>query len=70
VKLQAKPTEQTSPFEVGRFYSYRDLKRMGLVGCWNTLKNWQQKRGMPPGRMYGGRRLWTGAELISWTQSN
>ena len=67
--MHTKPPEQVSPFEIAKFYDYRDLKQMGLVGCWNTIKNWQQKLGFPPGRLYGGRRLWTGAELIHWTES-
>jgi hypothetical protein len=57
-------------FDDSKFYRFADLKRMGLVPNWPTLKRWQDLEGFPPGRLAGPNfRIWTGRELNQYLAS-
>ena len=46
---------------------FADLKAMGIVGNWPTLKRWIDSEGFPPGRMLGkNTRAWTESEINEW----
>jgi hypothetical protein len=60
------PPDQLSPFEGGKLYRYADLKKLGFVECWNTIKSWQERFQFPVGTLVGHTRIWTGAELNAW----
>jgi hypothetical protein len=41
-KQQLAPT-------LDRYYRFKDLKELGIVGNWPTLLAWIRERGFPPG---------------------
>ena len=46
---------------------FRDLKRIGLVRNWPTLKRRIESQGFPPGRLLGpNTRVWTEGEVELW----
>ena len=47
---------------------FEDLRKQGIVRTWNTLNNWIDTRGFPPGRMIGRFRTWTEAEVMAWIE--
>jgi len=44
-----------------RYLRFADLKRIGVVGNWVTLKRWIEKEGFPPGIKMGN----TEAKLVA-----
>jgi len=48
---------------------FEDLRDKRIVRTWNTLNNWIDTRGFPPGRMIGRFRTWTEAEVMAWIES-
>ena len=47
---------------------FEDLRDKQIVRTWNTLNNWIDTRGFPPGRMIGRFRTWTEAEVTAWIE--
>ena len=47
---------------------FEDLRAKRIVRTWNTLNNWIDTRGFPPGRMIGRFRTWTEAEVMTWIE--
>jgi predicted DNA-binding transcriptional regulator AlpA len=47
---------------------FEDLRAKRIVRTWNTLNNWIDTRGFPPGRMIGRYRTWTDAEVMAWIE--
>ena len=46
---------------------FADLKRIGLVGNWPTLKRRIESQAFPPGRLLGpNTRVWTEGEVEAW----
>jgi hypothetical protein len=46
---------------------FADLKRIGLVGNWPTLKRRIESQAFPPGRLLGpNTRVWTETEVELW----
>ena len=46
---------------------FRDLKRIGLIENWPTLKRRIESQGFPPGRLLGpNTRVWTEGEVEVW----
>jgi predicted DNA-binding transcriptional regulator AlpA len=46
---------------------FRDLKRIGLIENWPTLKRRIESQGFPPGKLLGpNTRVWTEAEVEVW----
>jgi hypothetical protein len=46
---------------------FADLRALGLVNNWVTLKNWIKKRGFPQGQLTGpNSRTWSEAEVKDW----
>jgi predicted DNA-binding transcriptional regulator AlpA len=52
------------------YLRFRDLKRMGVVSNWQTLKRWVEKEGFPPGIKIGNTRLWPESEVMAWLASH
>jgi predicted DNA-binding transcriptional regulator AlpA len=48
---------------------FEDLRAKRIVRTWNTLNNWIDARGFPPGRMIGRFRTWTEAEVLAWIEA-
>jgi predicted DNA-binding transcriptional regulator AlpA len=48
------------------YLRFADLKAMGVVGNWQTLKRWIEKEGFPPGIKIGNTRLWPESEVKAW----
>ena len=48
---------------------FPDLVELRLVQNWTTLNNWINRRGFPPGRMLGRRRVWTEAQIAAWIET-
>ena len=49
---------------------YSDLKERGIVENWQTLSNWIEREGFPPGRLIGpNTRAWTTDEVGDWLAS-
>jgi len=53
-----------------RYLRFADLKRIGVVGNWVTLKRWIEKEGFPPGIKVGNTRLWLESEIDAWLASH
>jgi predicted DNA-binding transcriptional regulator AlpA len=53
-----------------RYLRFSDLKRMGVVGNWQTLNRWIEKEGFPPGIKVGNTRLWLESEIDAWLASH
>jgi hypothetical protein len=47
---------------------FQDLREANIVRTRNTLNDWIDNRGFPPGRMIGKRRVWTEAEVMAWIE--
>jgi hypothetical protein len=45
---------------------FQDLREANIVRTWNTLNDWIDNRGFPPGRMIGKHRVWTDDEVVDW----
>jgi predicted DNA-binding transcriptional regulator AlpA len=46
---------------------FRDLKRIGLIENWPTLRRRIESHGFPPGRLLGpNTRVWTEREIEVW----
>jgi hypothetical protein len=52
-----------------RLMYFPDLRASGLVQNWNTLNNWIDNKGFPPGRLIANKRVWTEAEILAWIES-
>ena len=52
-----------------RYLRFADLKRMGVVGNWVTLKRWIEKAGFPLGIKVGNTRLWL-ESVDAWLASH
>jgi hypothetical protein len=48
---------------------FADLVEMGVCKNWTQLKRLQVKFGFPTGRMVGGTRTWTDAEIAAWYET-
>ena len=49
------------------YLRFRDLRARGIVNNWNTLQEWINKRGFPPGRLIGpNARAWAEGEVEAW----
>jgi len=53
-----------------RYLRFADLKRIGVVGNWVTLKRWIEKEGFLPGIKVGNTRLWLESEIDAWLASH
>jgi predicted DNA-binding transcriptional regulator AlpA len=53
-----------------RYLRFSDLKRIGVVGNWQTLKRWIEKEGFPAGIKVGNTRLWLESEIDAWLSSH
>jgi predicted DNA-binding transcriptional regulator AlpA len=52
------------------YLRFADLKRMGIVNNWQTLKRWIRDQSFPPGIMLGGNtRAWREDEIEAWLAS-
>jgi hypothetical protein len=67
--VPAKTLPDPTPFDVSKFYRFSDLKDIGFVANWNTLKGWIENFDCPPGTLVGHTRVWRGAELNVWFAS-
>jgi predicted DNA-binding transcriptional regulator AlpA len=46
---------------------FRDLKRIGLIENWPTLRRRIESQGFPPGKLLGpNTRVWTEGEVEAW----
>jgi hypothetical protein len=61
--------DAAAPFDANKFYRFSDLKTLGFVGNWNTLKGWIENFNCPPGTLIGHTRVWHGSELNAWYAS-
>ena len=50
----------------GRLLRFADLKRLGLVANWSSLRRWVDDFDFPPGRKLGAQRVWYEAEVMEW----
>ena len=48
---------------------FEDLREKRIVRTWNTLNDWIDNRGFPPGRMLGRNRVWIEDEVSAWIKS-
>jgi hypothetical protein len=52
------------------FLKFDDLKARRIVENWQTLHNWIEREGFPPGiRLGPNTRAWTEAEINEWLAS-
>src|SRR5262245_21492062 len=51
------------------YVRFSDLKRMGVVGNWQTLKRWIERENFPAGIKVGNTRLWALSEINAWLES-
>lgn len=49
-----------------RFIRFPDLVERGIVDTWECLGRLKKRFGFPTGRMIGGKRCWTDAEIEEW----
>jgi hypothetical protein len=55
------------PPDLDRYYRFKDLKALGIVGNWPTLLSWIRTRGFPPGKLVSPKiRIWSRAEIQAW----
>jgi hypothetical protein len=47
---------------------FQDLREANIVRTWQTLNDWVDNRGFPPGRIIGKFRTWTEAEIMAWIE--
>ena len=56
--------------QVPTMLRFADLKARGIVNNWQTLSDWIDREGFPPGRMLApNTRAWTDAEVLDWIAS-
>lgn len=51
------------------FLRFKDLQARGIVRARSTLTRYQQVYDFPKGRLLGGARVWTEAEINDWLDS-
>ena len=62
-----KPGKEPVVVLPSRLLRFRDLKEIGLVKNWPTLKRRIENQGFPPGRLLGpATRVWSEAEVELW----
>lgn len=50
-----------------KFLRFSDLKKLGVVGNWVTLRRWIEREGFPPGIKLGpNTRAWEQGEVEAW----
>lgn len=50
-----------------KFLRFSDLKSLGVVGNWVTLRRWIEREGFPPGIKLGpNTRAWEQSEVEAW----
>jgi hypothetical protein len=47
---------------------FEDLAEQGIVKTWNSVNDWIENRGFPPGRLIARRRVWTEREILAWIE--
>jgi predicted DNA-binding transcriptional regulator AlpA len=53
-----------------RYLRFSDLKRLGIVGNWTTLRRWIQTEGFPAGIKLGlNTTVFDAAEVEAWLAS-
>jgi len=64
------PIKQTGKEQLvlpSKFFRFRDLKEIGLVTNWVTLRRWIEKEGFPPGVLLGpNTRGWPEEQIEAW----
>ena len=50
--------------------SFNDMKTLGIVTNWQSLRHWQQHHGFPTGRLFAANsRRWSREEIDAWLAS-